>query len=43
MIGTKIIFSIPGDGERPLTLSFECYVPRALPISLENGVEGLPL
>ncbi len=43
MIGTKVIFSIPGDGERPLTLSFECRVPCSLPLSLEDDVEGLPL
>ena len=27
MIGIKVIFSIPGDGERPLTLSFESRIP----------------
>jgi hypothetical protein len=39
MIGTKVIFSIPDDYERPLTLSFECRNPCSLLLSLE----GLPL
>ena len=43
MIGTKVIFSIPGDGERLLKLSFEYRVPCSLPISLEDDMEGLPL
>jgi len=43
MIGTKVIFLYPDEGECPLTLSFECRVPCSLPLSLEDDVEGLPL
>jgi hypothetical protein len=38
MIGTKVILFIPGDGEFPLTLSFECRGPP----SFGDDV-GLPL